>query len=103
VEISESLVLDPEKKDPIAAVAISGKEIRIAIETALGRRWKKVEIIPEKELDYPEPQIGRYPGAKLRAACINIQESSDGGAFWFCSFFGVGFMISNRRARNLTS
>lgn len=66
VEISESVVLHPEKKEPIVAVAISGEEIRIAIEADLGRRWKGVEIIPEKELDYSDPQIGRYPGAKLR-------------------------------------
>jgi hypothetical protein len=71
VEISESVVLHPKKKEPIVAMAVRDKEIRIAIEKELGKRWRKVEIIPAKELEYPEPQIGRYPGSKLRDVIVS--------------------------------
>lgn len=66
VEISESVVKDPKKQEPIVAASAKEKEIRIAIEKDFGKRWKKINIIPEKEPDAPEPKIGRYPGARLR-------------------------------------
>ena len=65
VEISESVVKDPEKQEPIVAASAKGKEIRIAIEQDFGQKWKKIRIIPEKEPVAPEPKIGRYPGFKL--------------------------------------
>jgi hypothetical protein len=68
IEISESVVKDPIKKEPIAAASAKGKEIRIAIESDFGKTWKKIKIISDKEPAVPEPKIGRYPGAKLREA-----------------------------------
>jgi hypothetical protein len=65
VEISESVVRDPESQEPIVAASAKGKEIRIAIEKDFGNKWRKIRIIPEKELDSLEPKIGRYPGFKL--------------------------------------
>jgi len=68
VEISESVVKDPKKQEPVVAASAKGKEIRIAIEKDFGKSWKKIKIIPDKEPDTPEPKIGRYPGSKLRYA-----------------------------------
>jgi len=66
IEISESVVKDPIKKEPIVAASAKGKEIRIAIESDFGKTWKKIKIISDKEPAVPEPKIGRYPGAKLK-------------------------------------
>jgi hypothetical protein len=68
VEISESVVKDPKKNEPIVAASAKGKEIRIAIERDSGKKWKRIKIIPDKEPDAIEPKIGRYPGSKLRYA-----------------------------------
>jgi hypothetical protein len=65
VEISESVVKDPKKNEPIVAASAKGKEIRIAIEKDFGKRWSKIRIIPDIEPKEPEPKIGRYPGSKL--------------------------------------
>ena len=66
VEISESIVKNPEKNEPTVAASAKSKEIRIAIEKDFAKRWKKIKIIPDKEREAPEPKIGRYPGSKLR-------------------------------------
>jgi len=65
VEISESVVKNPEKNEPIVAASAKGKEIRIAIEKDFGKSWKKLVIIPEKEPELKEPTIWRYPGSHL--------------------------------------
>lgn len=66
VEISESVVKNPEKNEPIVAASAKGKEIRIAIEKDFGKSWKKIAIVPEKEPELKEPTMWRYPGARLR-------------------------------------
>jgi hypothetical protein len=68
VEISESVVKDPKKNEPIVAASAKGKEIKIAIEKDFGKKWKRIRIIPDKEPEAPEPKIGKYPGSKLRYA-----------------------------------
>jgi hypothetical protein len=65
VEISESIVKDPEKNEPIVAASAKGKEIRIAIEKDFGKSWKKIVIIPEREPELKEPTMWRYPGSHL--------------------------------------
>jgi hypothetical protein len=65
VEISESVVKDPKKNEPIVAATAKGKEIRIAIEKDFGKKWKKIKIIPDREPNEPDPKIGRYPGSRL--------------------------------------
>ena len=65
VEISESVVINPEKNEPIVAALAKGKEIRIAIEKDFGKRWKKIVIVPEKEPELKEPTIWRYPSSHL--------------------------------------
>jgi hypothetical protein len=65
VEISESVVKNPEKNEPIVAASAKGKEIRIAIEKDFGKRWKKIVIVPEKEPELKEPTMWRYPGSHL--------------------------------------
>jgi hypothetical protein len=65
VEISESVVKNPEKNEPIVAASAKGKEIRIAIEKEFGKKWRKITIVPEKELELKEPTMWRYPGARL--------------------------------------
>jgi hypothetical protein len=65
VEISESVVKDPKKNEPIVAATAKGREIRIAIDKDFGKKWKKIKIIPDKEPNEPDPKIGRYPGSKL--------------------------------------
>lgn len=82
VEISESVVKDPKKQEPIVAASAKGKEIRIAIEQDFGKKWRKIKIIPDKEPDVPEPKIGRYPGSKLRYA-HNWPASQGGGGYLF--------------------
>jgi len=70
VEISESIVKNPEKNEPIVAAWTKGKEIRIAIEKDFGKRWKKIVIVPEKEPELKEPAVWRYPGSHL----ISVQD-----------------------------
>ncbi len=65
VEISESVVKNLEKNEPIVAASAKGKEIRIAIEKDFGKSWKKIVIIPEKEPELKEPTMWRYPGSHL--------------------------------------
>ena len=65
VEISESVVKNPEKNEPIVAASAKGKEIRIAIEKDFGKSWKKITIVPEKEPELKEPTMWRYPGSHL--------------------------------------
>jgi hypothetical protein len=65
VEISESVVKNPENSEPIVAASAKGKEIRIAIEKDFGKSWKKIVIAPEKELELKEPTMWRYPGSRL--------------------------------------
>lgn len=72
VEISESVVKDPKKNEPIVAASAKGKEIRIAIEKDFGKKWRKIIIVPEKEPELREPTRWRYPGARL----ILIQDST---------------------------
>jgi hypothetical protein len=85
IEISESVVKNPEKNEPIVAASAKGKEIRIAIEKDFGKRWEKIRIIPGKEPDAPEPKIGRYPGAKLRYAHKWPSDQGGGRAFIYVS------------------
>lgn len=66
VEISESVVKDPKKNEPIVAASAKGKEVRIAIEKDFGRKWKKIIIMPEEEPELKEPTLWRYPGSRLR-------------------------------------
>jgi len=65
IEISESVVKNPEKNEPIVAASAKGKEIRIAIEKDFGKRWKKIVITPEKEPELKEPTVWRYIGSHL--------------------------------------
>jgi len=65
IEISESVVRNPEKNEPIVAASAKGKEIRIAIEKDFGKRWKKIVIVPEKEPELKEPTMWRYSGSHL--------------------------------------
>jgi hypothetical protein len=65
VEISESVVKNPEKNEPIVAASAKGKEIRIAIEKDFGKTWKKIIIVPEKEPELEKPTMWRYPGSHL--------------------------------------
>ena len=65
IEISESVVKNPEKNEPIVAASAKGKEIRIAIEKDFGKRWKKIVIVPEKEPELKVPTVWRYPGSHL--------------------------------------
>jgi hypothetical protein len=81
IEISESVVKDPKKNEPIVAASAKGREIRIAIEKDFGKRWKNIKIIPDKEPEAPEPKIGRYPGFKLRYA--RNRPASQGGGWIF--------------------
>jgi len=65
VEISESVVKNPEKNEPIVAASAKGKEIRIAVEKEFGKNWRKTIIVPEKEPELKEPTMWRYPGSRL--------------------------------------
>lgn len=72
VEVSESMVTDPETGQPIVAASISGKEVRFAIESSFGNKWRKIRILPENDMqvrgtDLTSPDFPRYPGA-VRAA-----------------------------------
>lgn len=64
IEMSTSTVRN-SKGEPIVAVSISGKEIRIQVENYFGKIWHKVVIVPKKEIKAPDSKIGRYPGSKL--------------------------------------
>ncbi len=66
VEISESVVKDPKKNEPVVAASAKGREIRVAIEKDFGKKWKEIEIVPEKESVLKEPTMWRYPGARLK-------------------------------------
>lgn len=65
IEISESVVKDPKKNEPIVATSAKGREIRIAIEKDFGKKWKKIKLMPDKEPEAPEPKVGRAHGARL--------------------------------------
>ena len=95
IEISESVVKDPIKKEPIVAASAKGKEIRIAIEKDFGKKWKKIKLIPDKEPDGPEPKIGRYRGSKL----IKISSHGSGKEFKYVSkdsLKNVSFSLYNK-------
>lgn len=70
VEVSESVLRITKNSDPIVAVSINGKVMRIAVERDFGHKWKKVRIIPDKEPDVHAPKIGMYPGAKIMTAKV---------------------------------
>jgi hypothetical protein len=66
IEASESVVKDPKTGRPIIAATADGKEFRFAITDDLGKKWKKINLYPEKEPKEPFTRVGRYPGARLR-------------------------------------
>ena len=66
IEASESVVKDPKTGRPIVAATADGKEFRFAITNDLGKKWKKINLFPEKEPKEPFTRVGRYPGARLR-------------------------------------
>lgn len=66
IEASESIVKDPKTGRPIVAATADGKEFRFAITNDLGKKWKKINLFPEKEPKEPFTRVGRYPGARLR-------------------------------------
>lgn len=78
IEISESIIRDPVKKEPVVAATAKGKEIRFAIEKDFGKKWKRIRLIPDKEPDASEPRIGRYPKSRL----IDVQKFDGGHAVW---------------------
>ncbi len=68
IEVSESIVAQPQGTQPVVALTVSDGNLYIPLSPHFGKDWARVAIFPGSEPAAAEPKTGRYPGARLRQA-----------------------------------